>query len=122
MGPLVLVVDDYEDNREIYAAFLAHKGYRVMTASDGQDALAILDEHVPAIVLMDLAMPRLDGWETTRRIKADARLRGVPVVAITGHALGEPLYRAEHAGADAVLTKPATPEEVLATVERLLAR
>lgn len=121
-GPLVLVVDDYEDNREIYAACLAHHGYRVETAVDGHDALRKIEAHVPALVLMDLAMPRLDGCETTRRIKADARLGGVVVVAITGHAVGETLHRAERAGADAVLTKPCTPEAVLEVVARLLDR
>ena len=121
-GPLVLVVDDNEDNREIYGAYLAHKGYRVITAVDGDDALNLLESHAPEIVLMDLAMPRLDGWEATRRIKADPRRRDVVVVALTGHAMGEPLHRAEQAGADAVLTKPCTPEAMLQAIEKLRRR
>jgi CheY-like chemotaxis protein len=119
---LVLVVDDNEDNRDIYASFLGYHGFDVEQASDGAEALDRIDRRIPDLVLMDLSMPVLDGWEATRRIKADERTKRVVVVVVTGNVLGESLRRAEAAGADAVLTKPCRPHEILGVVRRLLAR
>ena len=121
-APFVLVADDVEDNREIYAAYLSYHGYRVEEAIDGADALRKVEERMPDLVLMDLAMPNVDGWEATRRIKSDERTRHILVIALTGHAFGANLGRADETGADAVLTKPCTPDSLLDIVERLLDR
>lgn len=119
---LILVVDDYEDAREMYASFLEKAGYRVAQASDGQEALDSVARDKPALVVMDLSMPVLDGWEATRRIKADAASADVRVIAVTGHATDNGLRRATEAGADAVLTKPCAPETILAGIMALLGR
>lgn len=119
-GRLVLVVDDVEDNREIYAGYFAHHGFRVEEACDGAEALDKIAQTMPDVIIMDLAMPVLDGWETTRRIKSDERTKHIVVVAVTGHVFGENLRRAEEAGADAVLTKPCRPHDVLEIVVQLL--
>ncbi|HEY8072804.1 MAG TPA: response regulator [Labilithrix sp.] len=121
-GRLVLVVDDVEDNRDIYAGYFAHHGFRVEEARDGAEALEKIAEEIPDVILMDLAMPVLDGWEATRRIKADKKTKHVLIVAVTGHVFGENLRRAEEAGADAVLTKPCRPDEVFEVVMQLLDR
>ncbi|MDB4934283.1 MAG: transcriptional regulator [Labilithrix sp.] len=118
--PLVLVVDDYEDTREMYASSLADAGYRVEQAANGQEALDAIARSKPALVLMDLSMPVLDGWEATKRIKSDASTSDVVVVAISGQGTDSGLRRATQAGADAVLTKPCAPAEVLVSIRALL--
>src|SRR5687768_11167902 len=85
--PLVLVVDDFADNRDMYARFLEFSGFRASQAANGQEALDKAFAERPDLVVMDLSLPGLDGWEATRRLKADARTKDVPVVAVTGHAL-----------------------------------
>ena len=119
--PLVLVVDDFADNRELYAATLSDAGYQVEQAENGQEALDFIGRRRPAIVVMDLSMPILDGWEATRRIKADPETSDIVVVAVTGHATNFGLQRAKEAGADAVLTKPCLPEDLLALLRSLTA-
>lgn len=116
----VLVVDDVEDNRNIYATYLTHQGFHVEQAVDGEDALAKIAAAKPDVIVMDLTMPVLDGWEATRRIKADAATNDIVVIALTGHVYGESLRRAEEAGADAVLTKPCTPEALFELIAELL--
>ncbi len=120
--PRVLVVDDVADNRDIYAEYLRFKGYDVVTAEDGRRALEAAASHELDIIVMDLALPVLDGWETTRRLKANARTRDIPVVALTAH--DEPTYqrRALEAGCEVCLTKPHLPEELDATILRVLER
>lgn len=119
--PLVLVVDDFADNRELYAATLAEAGYQVEQAENGQEALDFIGRLRPAIVVMDLSMPILDGWEATRRIKGDPDTSDIVVVALTGHATNFGLQRAKEAGADAVLTKPCLPDDLLALLRSLTA-
>jgi two-component system cell cycle response regulator DivK len=119
-APLVLVVDDFEDNRELYLEYLAHHGYRTVGASSGGQAIALALEHAPDLVLMDLSLPVMDGWEATRRLKADPRTRATPVVALTGHVLSSHAQRASDVGCDAFLAKPCLPDQVLQTVRRLL--
>ena len=92
-NPLVLVVEDYQDAREMYAAYLQFSGYRVAEAANGLEALEKTRELMPDIILMDLALPKMDGWEATRRLKADERTRHIPIVALTGHALAGPRRR-----------------------------
>ena len=118
--PLVLVVEDYQDAREMYAAYLQFAGYGVAEAANGVEAVEKAQELVPDIVLMDLALPRMDGWEATRRLKADPRTRHIPVVALTGHALAGHAEGAREAGCDAFVTKPCLPDALVAEIKRLL--
>lgn len=120
--PLVLVVDDYFEAREICAEYLGFHGFRVVTAEDGEEALAKAFELLPDVILMDLSLPRLDGWAATRRLKDDPRTRMIPIVALTGHALSTERDRALAAGCDDVITKPVVPRDLLAQVERHLGR
>jgi CheY-like chemotaxis protein len=99
---------------------LRYSGYDVVEASNGYEALERATELVPDIILMDLALPRMDGWEATRRLKADARTRHIPVVALTGHALAGHADSAQKAGCDAFVTKPCLPDALVAEIKRLL--
>ncbi len=121
-APLVLVVDDMLDVREVVAEYLEHHHYRVATAEDGLDGLEKAFELCPDLILMDLAMPKLDGWEATRRLKRDPRTRLIPVIAFTGHVLKQHLEEARAAGCDLVLTKPLRPGDLEAQVRKLLGR
>ena len=104
--PSVLVVDDYLDGREMVAEYLAFRGFVVCEASDGIEALELARRIQPEIVLMDLRMPGMDGWEATRRLKRDPKTRHIPVVALTAHALTPEINTARQAGCDAVIAKP----------------
>jgi two-component system, cell cycle response regulator DivK len=118
--PLVLVVDDYDDAREMYAESLTVSGFRVAQAADGLRAVELAQELTPDVILMDLSLPGLDGWEATRRIKADARTSHIPVVALSGHAMSNALERARQAGCDGFVVKPALPDEVIAEVRQAM--
>jgi CheY-like chemotaxis protein len=118
-GRLVLIVDDVPDNRELYVQYLTYFGYRAAEAGDGQDALAKAAALKPDVIVMDLSLPGMDGWEATRRLKADTATRHIPVIALTGHALSGSDEHARAAGCDAFLTKPCDPEELAATIDRL---
>ena len=119
--PLVLVVEDYQDAREMYAAYLQFSGFDVAEASNGVEAIEKTQALLPDIVLMDLALPRMDGWEATRRLKSDERTKDIPVVALTGHALAGHAEGARQAGCDAFVTKPCLPDALVAEIRRLLA-
>ena len=120
-GPtLVLVVEDYQDAREMYAAYLQFSGYRVAEATNGIEAIEKALELMPDIVLMDLALPRMDGWEATRRLKMDVRTKHIPIVALTGHALAGHAEGARLAGCDAFVTKPCLPDALVAEIQRML--
>jgi CheY-like chemotaxis protein len=118
--PLVLVVEDYQDAREMYAAYLQFSGFEVAEAANGIEAIEKTHELLPDIVLMDLALPRMDGWEATRRLKNDERTRHIPIVALTGHALAGHAEGARDAGCDAFVTKPCLPDALVAEIKRLL--
>ena len=121
----VLVVDDYEDNRQMYAELLAYAGYRVTEAKDGAEAIATARQVLPDLIVMDLSLPVVDGWEATRRLKHDDRTRHIPVLALSGHApegLVGHSEGAHEAGCDAFLAKPCSPEALLQRVEELLTR
>jgi CheY-like chemotaxis protein len=120
-SPLVLVVEDYQDAREMYAAYLQFSGYRVAEAANGLEALVKTRELMPDIILMDLALPKMDGWEATRRLKADEQTRHIPIVALTGHALAGHAEGARQAGCDAFVTKPCLPDALVTEIERMLA-
>jgi two-component system, cell cycle response regulator DivK len=118
---LVLVVEDYQDAREMYAAYLQFSGYEVAEATDGVQAIEKTLELMPDIILMDLALPKMDGWEATRRLKSDERTRHIPIVALTGHALAGHAEGARQAGCDSFVTKPCLPDALVAEIERMLA-
>ena len=120
MAPLVLLVDDYADAREMYAFYLARRGYRVEEAGDGHEALAKAVGLTPDIILMDLSLPGIDGWELARILKGDTRTVAIPIVALTAHALNGEQERALDAGCDAFVTKPCLPQALAAELERVL--
>jgi len=120
--PLVLVVDDFEDNRSMYAEYLTFSGFRVEEAANGQEAVTKTTELLPDVVVMDLSLPVMDGWEATRRLKGDARTRAIPVIALTGHALAGHSKGAKEAGCDEFLAKPCLPETLVQKVRELLAK
>lgn len=119
--PLVLVVDDVAHGREIFAEYLEFRGFRVATAADGLEALDKAFELLPDIILMDLSLPQLDGWEATKRLKSDDRTKTIPVIALTAHALASAHDKAMAAGCDSVVTKPCIPRDLEAEVRRQLA-
>ena len=118
---LVLVVEDYQDAREMYAAYLQFSGYRVAEATNGLEAIEKTFELLPDIILMDLALPKMDGWEATRRLKSDERTKHIPIVALTGHALAGHAEGARRAGCDSFVTKPCLPDALVAEIRRMLA-
>jgi two-component system cell cycle response regulator DivK len=118
--PLVLIVDDYAEGREICAEYLAFRGFRVETAEDGVEAIEKTRELLPNVILMDLSLPRLDGWEASRVIKGDDRTRHIPIIALTAHALSSARDRAVAAGCDSVVTKPCLPRRLEAEVRKQL--
>jgi len=120
LNPLVLVVEDYQDAREMYAAYLQFSGFRVAEAVNGLEALDKTRELMPDIILMDLALPKLDGWQATEQLKADKRTSHIPIVALTGHALPDHAERALRAGCDAFVTKPCLPEDLVKEIRKVL--
>jgi two-component system, cell cycle response regulator DivK len=119
--PLVLIVDDYDDNREMYSSYLEFAGLRVAEAVNGKEALSKTHELMPDLIVMDLSLPGIDGWQATRAIKQDARTRDILVLALTGHALEGAHESATDAGCDGFLTKPCLPEDLCREIQRMLA-
>jgi two-component system, cell cycle response regulator DivK len=119
--PLVLVVDDYQDAREMYAEYLEFSGFRVAEASNGAEALDKAFALLPDVILMDLSLPVIDGWEATRRLKADDRTKAIPVVALTGHALAGEATGDQQVKCDAFVIKPCLPDTLVAEVKKVLA-
>jgi two-component system cell cycle response regulator DivK len=118
--PLVLLVDDLSDSRAMYVEHLRDAGFGVAEAATGHEALERAFALRPDLVVMDLALPSLDGWEATRRLKGDLRTAHVPVIALTGHALQRHSQRAAEAGCAALLIKPCLPEVLVAEIRRVL--
>ncbi|HET6229857.1 MAG TPA: response regulator [Longimicrobiaceae bacterium] len=116
----VLLVEDNEDNRMIYSTALRHFGFAVVEAFDGEQGIELAQEHNPAVILMDVTMPGIDGWEATRRIKAIPQTAHIPVIALTARAFGEDRRTAAEAGCDGFLTKPIAPREVVDAVRKAL--
>ena len=119
-GPLILVIDDAEDTRDVYAQFLQHVGLRSVTAADGEDGLEKARALRPDLIVLDLGLPKLDGWEVTRRLKSDPTTRAIPIIAVTGHAQAEQRQRALDAGVAEYCVKPCTPADLVAMIERHL--
>lgn len=117
----VLIVEDNEDNRIVYSTILRHHGFRVVEALDGEEGIAKARSELPDIILMDISIPVIDGWEVTQTLKRDETTRHIPVVALTAHAMPGDRERAISVGCDGYLAKPCEPRAVLAEVNRLLA-
>src|SRR3954463_4401765 len=118
--PRVLLVDDYPDAREMYTEYLEFSGFDVVEAGNGMEALERAIDSAPDIILMDLSLPVMDGWEATRRLKADKATARIPIVALTGHALAGMLEGAKNAGCDAFVTKPCLPEDLVKEIQKVL--
>lgn len=119
--PRLLLVEDNEMNRDMLSRRLARKGYDVTVAVDGADGVAQALAAPPDLILMDMSLPGIDGWEATRRLKADDRTRAIPVIALTAHAMEGDRERALLAGCDDFDTKPVELARLLAKIEALLA-
>jgi CheY-like chemotaxis protein len=119
--PLVLIVEDQSELRQLYAQEFMLSGFDVIEAANGADAITNTTAWVPDVVLMDLSLPGVDGWEATRRLKSDARTAHIPVVALTAHDGSGELQRATRAGCDWFVPKPCPPDALITEVRRVLA-
>jgi len=117
---LILVVDDVADNRDIYTQYLVHEGFQVALAGDGQEALDKANQLAPDLIVMDLSLPVMDGWEATRRLKQNSITKRIPVIALTAHAQDGVAETANEAGCDYFLTKPCPPDELAREIVRIL--
>jgi CheY-like chemotaxis protein len=120
--PLVLIVDDFADALDIYATYLSFKGYRVMTAASGAQAIAIAQEYHPAVILMDIRMALMTGTEAMRILRRDPQFSTVAIVAFTAHAFDDERVMALADGFDEVISKPCNPDDLVAAVQRLLSQ
>ena len=118
----VLLVEDNEDNLIVYRTILDHVGYRVIEARDGEEGVARARADRPDLILMDVSLPKMDGWEATRRIKADEGTRQIPIIAVTAHALDDDREKATQVGCDGYLAKPVAPRRVVEEVERFIGK
>jgi two-component system cell cycle response regulator DivK len=116
MTKRILVVEDQEDNRQILRDLLAHAGFDVIEVGDGEQALTAAAAHHPDVILMDIQLPLLDGYEATRRIKADPALKHIPIIVVTSYALSGDEVKARDAGCDAYVAKPYSPRALLAKI------
>ncbi len=118
----ILLVEDNEMNRDMLSRRLERKGYEVVLAVDGQSGVEMARSQAPDLVLMDMSLPVLDGWEATRRLKADASTRHIPIIALTAHAMSSDREKALEAGCDDYDTKPVDLPHLLGKIEALLSR
>jgi len=118
----VLVVEDNEMNRDMLARRLRRKGFEVVLAADGESGIDMATREAPAIILMDLSLPGIDGWETTRRLKAAAGTAAIPIIALTAHAMSGDREKALAAGCDDYDTKPVELSRLLEKIDTLLAQ
>jgi Response regulators consisting of a CheY-like receiver domain and a winged-helix DNA-binding domain len=120
MSKRILVVEDQEDNRQILRDLLGSAGYDVIEAEDGQAALAMVKRQRPDLILMDIQLPLMDGYEATRRFKADPDLQNIPIIVVTSYALSGDEEKARAAGCDGYVTKPFSPRQLLAKIKEYL--
>jgi two-component system cell cycle response regulator DivK len=120
MSRRILVVDDQEDNRRILHDLLTASGFEVIEAKTGEEGVALAEAQTPSLILMDIQLPGIDGYEATRQIKAKPALRGTPLIVVTSYALSGDDAKAFAAGADAYVSKPFSPRALLAKVRELL--
>jgi two-component system, cell cycle response regulator DivK len=119
--PLVLIVDDVQDAREIYAAYLEHRGFEVAVAAEAKTAWTIALERRPGVIVMDYSLPLVDGLTTTRLLREDPRTWDIPILVLTGHSTIVTPTGAQAAGASSLVSKPCLPEVLEAEIMRLLA-
>lgn len=122
MANSILLVEDNEDNRIIYATALRFAGYHVFEAITGTEGVQQARSHRPDLVLMDISVPELDGWEATSILKADPTTKHIPIIAVTAHALPGDEERSLEAGCDGYLAKPIPPAALIAEIDRRFAR
>ena len=120
MSKRVLAVEDQEDNMQILRDAIVNAGYEIIEAENGEQALALAAKHRPDLILMDIQIPIIDGYEATRRIKADPALRSIPIIAVTSHALDGGEQKARAAGCDDFVAKPYSPRQLLAKIRQVL--
>lgn len=118
MPQRVLLVEDNEDNRRVYRTILEHYGYQVVEAEDGEEGVRLARQERPDLILMDVSIPLLDGWQATRILKAEKETAGIPILALTAHALPGDREKAAEVGCDAYLAKPVTPRDVADAVRK----
>jgi len=116
----ILIVEDNEMNRDMLSRRLERKGFKVLIAVDGEEGLEVARASVPDLILMDMSLPVVDGWEATRRLKADERLKHIPVIALTAHAMANDRDKALEAGCNDYDTKPIELPRLLAKMDVLL--
>jgi CheY-like chemotaxis protein len=116
----VLLVEDNEDNRTVYRTILEHFGYGVIEARNGEDGVRMAREEHPDLILMDISIPVIDGWEATRMLKGDEQTSAIPIIALTAHALATDRAKATEVGCDGYLAKPCEPRRVVAEVEKFI--
>ena len=119
-GKQILAIEDHEENRRLLRDLLTSFGYELIEAVNGEEGLVSADTHRPDLILMDIQLPGIDGYEVTRRIKASPALRHIPVIAVTSYALSGDDVKALEAGCDAYVTKPFDPAELLAKIQEFL--
>lgn len=120
MSKRILIVEDQEDNRRIVRDMLRHAGYQTVEATTGEDAIASANAMAPDLILMDVQLPGLDGYATTRRIKSDPSMQQIPIIAVTSFALSDDVDKAKQAGCDDYIAKPYSPRILLQRVKTLL--
>lgn len=121
MSAIILIVEDQEDNRKILRDLLTSQGYQVIEAIDGSTGIQLARDHSPDLILMDIQLPGIDGYEATRQIKADEALHDIPIIVVTSYALSGDSQKAFAAGCDAYVAKPFSPRQMLSTVQEFLA-
>jgi len=120
MNKTVLVIEDHEDNRRIMHDLLTSKGYEVIEAVNGLEGVDAAETHRPDLILLDIQLPGIDGYEATRRIKANPNLQKIPIIVVTSYALSGDDMKAFEAGCDAYVAKPFSPRELLAKIREYL--
>ena len=120
MQKTILVIEDQENNREIYCTMLRHVGYACLEAADAETGIALARERLPDLILLDIGLPRMDGWTACERLKTDPATNLIPVIALTAHAFPSEKERGLRAGFDEYIAKPSTPREVAEIVGRYL--
>jgi two-component system cell cycle response regulator DivK len=120
MSKRILVIEDQEDNRRILRDLLTTVGYELIEAVTGEEGVSMAEEHRPDLILMDILLPGINGYDATRLIKAQPALRAIPIIAVTSYALSGDAARALEAGCEAYVTKPYSPRQLLAKVREFL--
>ena len=120
MSKTILVVEDQEDNRQILRDLLGANGFEIREAENGEEALAAVAKQRPDLILMDIQLPILDGYETTRRLKSNQHTQGIPIIVVTSYALSGDESKARASGCDAYVTKPYSPRALLAKIKEFL--